>query len=144
MWRKFDKRSEGWEHGHPPAWAVSGIFSRGHWPGVRRLVGVTEAHALRADGSILDVPGYDHAAGLLFHPNGAFLPVPTSPTRADALSALSELKEAVCDFPFAKDEHRSTWIAALLTPLARQAFDGCAPLFLFDANVAGSGWVAKR
>ena len=139
LWMKHDKRTGEWEHAHPPSWAVNGIFARGHWPTLRRLVGVTESPVLRTDGSILDSPGYDAATGLLYHPNGQFLSVPASPSRYDALQAMTELKEVVCDFPFAKDEHRSTWLAALLTPIARQAFDGCAPLFLFDANVSGSG-----
>ena len=138
-WRKFDKRSSDWVPAHPPDWAVSAIFARGSWPGLRRLAGVAEAPVLRADGSILETAGYDPSTGVLYHPNGAFLPVPSAPSRADALAALGELKEVVEDFPFATEEHRSTWLAALLTPLARQVFDDCAPLFLFDANVSGSG-----
>ena len=43
------------------------------------------------------------------------------------------------EFPFAKPDHRSVWLAYLLAPLARFAFDGPAPLFLFDANIRGSG-----
>ena len=43
------------------------------------------------------------------------------------------------DFPFAADMHRAAWLAALLTPLARPAFDGPAPLFLVDANVRAAG-----
>ena len=45
----------------------------------------------------------------------------------------------VSDFPFASDMHRAAWLAALLTPLARPAFDGPAPLFLVDANVRAAG-----
>jgi hypothetical protein len=37
------------------------------------------------------------------------------------------------------DEHRSAWLAALLTPLGRFAFAGPAPLFLVDSNVRGAG-----
>jgi len=57
----------------------------------------------------------------------------------DAVVALDELLEVVCDFQFEAEEHRSAWLAALLTPLARFAFEGPSPLFLIDANVRGAG-----
>ena len=47
--------------------------------------------------------------------------------------------DLVADFPFRKPDHRAAWLAFLLTPLARFAFTGPAPLFLIDANVRGSG-----
>ena len=50
------------------------------------------------------------------------------------------LFDLVSDFPFANDAARSGWLASLLTPLAREAYRGCTgPLFMFDANVRGSG-----
>lgn len=136
---KFDKRSGETVKAHPPPWLVAAIYARGDWPGLRRLSGVTEVPVLRADGSVLEEPGYDPVTGLLYHPNGDFLDVPAAPKRADAQAAIEEIKEVVCDFPFAHPRHRSTWLAALLTPLARHVFSGPAPLFLFDSNVSGSG-----
>lgn len=136
---KWDGRAGANVPTHPPSWLVGSLYARGSWPGLRRLDGVTEVPVLRRDGSILETAGYDAQTGLLFQPNAAFLPVAENPTREDALGALAELKEVVCDFPFAAERHRSTWLAALLTPLARQVFDGPAPLFLFDSNVSGSG-----
>jgi hypothetical protein len=124
---------------HPPDWAVQAVHARGTWPGVRYLSGIVEAPVLRADGSVLEVPGYDARTGLLFEPSGPFLPVPEQPTHADARAAAGELLAAVQDFPFERDEHQSAWLAALLTPLARFAFEGPAPLFLIDANTRGSG-----
>jgi hypothetical protein len=53
--------------------------------------------------------------------------------------ALAALLEVVEDFPFATVAHRSTWVASLLTPLARHAFEGPTPLFLYDSNVPGAG-----
>lgn len=138
-YEKYDGRNSVWTPAHPPPWNVQAVVGRDHWPGLRQLAGVTEVPILRADGSILDCPGYDQATGFLFHPNAPFLPVMASPTISDARAALDELKEIVVDFPFAHDRHRSTWLAALLSPLARQVFDGPSPLFLFDSNVSGSG-----
>src|SRR5262249_33822090 len=43
------------------------------------------------------------------------------------------------DFPFKTDADKSAFLAALLTPLARRAFDGTVPLFLINGNVAGVG-----
>ena len=66
-------------------------------------------------------------------------PIPEKPSPDAARRALAELLEPVCDFPFARPEHRSAWLAAMLTPIARFAFHGPAPLFLADANVRAAG-----
>jgi hypothetical protein len=124
---------------HPDCWIVSAVYARGYWPGVPRLEAVVEYPVLRSDGSLLTKPGYDPASGLYYHPNGDCDPVPDAPTRDDALLAWNALLEVVLDFPFEKDFHRSAWLAGLLTPLARFAFSGPAPLFLADANVRGAG-----
>jgi hypothetical protein len=47
--------------------------------------------------------------------------------------------EVIEDFPFATDAHKAAWLSGVLTPLARYAFHGPAPLFLYDANVRGCG-----
>ncbi|HZZ77830.1 MAG TPA: hypothetical protein VFE62_04895 [Gemmataceae bacterium] len=56
-----------------------------------------------------------------------------------AAEAIQQLLDVVADFPFESLVHKSAWLAALLTPLARFAFQGNAPLFLVDANVRASG-----
>ena len=123
----------------PPRWCVEAIHSRGSWPGVRLLEGVTTSPTLRSDGSIVDEPGYDVATRLLYVPDGEPPIVPTSPTRDDAIQAADELLDVVADFPFAKPEHQSAWLASLLTPIGRPGFRGPSPMFLIDANVRGSG-----
>jgi hypothetical protein len=124
---------------HPPAWAVQAVAARGMWEGIRRLEAVVESPVLRPDGTVLDKPGYDPETGLLFKPAADFGRVPEQPTLADAQKARDELVDIIADFPFTGDEHRSACLAALLTPLARYAFRGPAPLFLVDANVRGAG-----
>ena len=42
-------------------------------------------------------------------------------------------------FPFGTEAHKAAWVASVLTPLARYAFHGPSPLYLFDANVRGCG-----
>ena len=125
---------------HPPQWAVRALLGRGAWPELPRLEGVVEGPVLRADGSVLQTPGYDPASGLVYSPGVRFRPVPETPTESDIEEALILLRETVCDFPFQGDDlHFAAWLAALLTPLARAAFEGPSPLSLIDANVAGAG-----
>ncbi len=140
-WLKVRAGRDGPEHvaAHPPDWCVAGVAARGAWPSVRYLEGIVETPVLRPDGSILDRPGYDHATGLLHEPAAAFPAVPVAPTHADAKTAADVLLDIVCDFPFAGPSHRAAWLAALLTPFARHAIDGCCPCFVFDGTTPGSG-----
>lgn len=126
---------------HPPGWAAPEIEARRQWQGIRPLEGVIEAPALRSDGSIVCEPGYDPGTGLYYEARSSqpFPAVPEHPSREQCRAAADQLLDLVCDFPFAKDAHRSAWLAGLLTPLARPAFAGPAPLFLVDANVRGVG-----
>jgi hypothetical protein len=130
-----------WEEApaHPPRWLAESIACAPAWPGVRPLAAVTESPVLRPDGTVLQEPGYDATTGVLYTPGGAFPQVPGHPTKADAEHARDELLDVVSDFPFKADVHRAAWVASVLTPLARFAFDGPAPGFLFDANTRGTG-----
>jgi len=65
---------------HPPQWAVNAVEARGTWPNVKPLTGVVEVPVLRADGSVLDRPGYDPATGIVLRANTHFPAVPTCPT----------------------------------------------------------------
>lgn len=124
---------------HPPDWLVSEVLARGHWPGIRVLTGVTTTPLLRPDGTILQTSGYDAATGLLYEPAGDHVAIHDHPSAEDARYALEELQELVVDFPFAKAGHQAVYLAALLTPFARHAFAGPAPLFVIDANTPGTG-----
>lgn len=124
---------------HPPKWCYEAVAARGQWSGIRPLAGVVTAPVLRPDGSVLSLPGYDPATGLLFDPQGVSYPTIERPSHADAVRAAASLMDLVADFPFAKPDHGAAWLSYLLTPLARFAFNGPAPLFLIDANVRGSG-----
>src|SRR5262249_14157328 len=53
--------------------------------------------------------------------------------------ARNRLLDPVRDFPFASDAHQAGWMASVLTPLARHAFDGPSPLNLIDGNTPGVG-----
>jgi hypothetical protein len=123
----------------PPGWCVSAVHARGQWPGIRHLEAVVDCPVLRYGGTILDRPGYDPATALLLESGTKFPPTPENPSRDDAVAACQKLLDVVADFPFERSVHRAAWLAALLTPLARFAFVGPAPLFLVDANVRAAG-----
>jgi hypothetical protein len=123
----------------PPAWCVAAVHARADWPGIRHLEAVVDYPVMRPDGTILCQPGYDPETGLLLESVSQFPSIPEQPTKADAVAALEALSEVVTDFPFEREVHRAAWLAALLTPLARFAFTGPAPLFLVDANVRAAG-----
>jgi hypothetical protein len=127
------------EPGRPPAWCVAAVHARGNWPTVRHLEAVVEYPVLRPDGTVLDVTGYDPITGLLLEPTGPLPSIADRPSRADAEASRDELLDVVSDFPFMHSIHRSAWLAALLSPLARFAYAGPTPLFLCDSNVRGAG-----
>lgn len=123
----------------PPNEVVDGLIARPAWPSLRTLNGTTEVPILRPDGSVLDVPGYDASTGVLYHPRRAGPRVLDAPSPNDARRAIATLVDVVGQFPWEGPEHLTGWLAAACTPLVRNAYDGPAPLFLFDASTAGSG-----
>lgn len=124
---------------HPPAWLTQGIACRGYWPGLRNLLGVVTTPVLRPDGSVLATPGYDPATGLYFDPSGLVVDVPDRPTREQSQDAAAEVLEEFTDFPFEAECHQSALLALIFTVFSRHAFSGPVPLFLVEANVAGTG-----
>jgi hypothetical protein len=124
---------------HPTGRLVQAVLERREWDGIRPLEGVTTAPMLRPDGTILEAPGYDEGTGLLYEPDVTLDPIPDHPPDEEIDAAVRLLLEAVCDFPFLTPAHRGAWMASLLTPLARHAFVGPAPLFAIDSNVRGAG-----
>jgi hypothetical protein len=138
-WIKFAAREKQWVACLPPDDVVSAVAARGEWGGVRSLISVATSPVLKPDGTVLQTPGYDADTGILYWPREAYAEVSENPTIEDARGALEAICEVVCDFPFAKPEHRSAWIAGLLTMLARPAIDGPVPLFAVDATTRGTG-----
>jgi hypothetical protein len=124
---------------HPPEWAVPAVRDRETWAGMRHLEAVVDHPIVRADGSLVVAPGYDAATGVFHHASPLTLAVPDSPTAEDARRAVAVLYDVIADFPLPDGIDKAGWLAALLTPLARFAFRGPSPLFLFDGNIRGAG-----
>jgi len=131
--------ADGFQPVHPPQWVTQAVDARGEWRNILPLQGVAETPILRPNGTIFQAPGYDPQTGIVYEPQVQFPAIPEAPTHNEAEQARDALLECVGDFPFAADEHRSGWLAALLTVLVRSAFDGPSPFVVIDSNVRGSG-----
>lgn len=122
-----------------PQRLVASVLDAGEWPGMRTATGVVEQPVMLADGRVLQSPGWDPASGLIYEPNGTYLPISPRPTRLEAVEAMAALLDLVVDFPFAQEHHRSAAVAAILTIFARPAILSPTPLFLFEAATPGTG-----
>jgi hypothetical protein len=148
-WVQYDGRSRGLAQIDPPppvSGALLATVGEWHFP---VLTGLIAAPTLRADGSLLDRPGYDLLTGLY----GAFDPadfeeIHASPSVEDAHDALGDLDDLFSEFVFLRTEeeiatgarspHSSVAIAALMTAAVRSALP-TAPATGIDAAKAGSG-----
>lgn len=108
----------------------------GEWR-LPHLVGVIAAQIMRPDGTVLDLAGYDPATGL-YLVAGDWLPIPASPSRADALAALEVLASPFDEFPFVAAEDRSVLLTAILTAIQRRLLPS-APMFGFTAPTQRTG-----
>ena len=107
--------------------------------GFKKLVAVVTAPTLRADGSVLDVPGHDAESGLLYYSDDPNPPkVPASPTPAEALAALRFLWKPFAKFPLVDDVARGVVLHGMLTAAVRAALP-TAPGIALDAPAAGTG-----
>lgn len=123
----------------PPQDAATAYLARvGEWK-LRFLQGITQSPTMRADGTILQEPGYDPASGLLYDPGHVIFPlIADAPTQEQARAALDILASPFRAFSFADEADRSVALAAVLTALVRAMFPS-APLFAVDAPTAGTG-----
>ncbi len=124
---------------HPPHWCVDGVANRKHWPKVKPLTGLVTCPVMRSDGSILCKPGYDPQSQLYLSYSDQPIALPHVLTQQDAMDAANMLLDLVHDFPFASDADKASFLACALTPFARPAFSGPVPMFVIDANMAGTG-----
>jgi putative DNA primase/helicase len=121
-----------------PEWDVPNLIlaMQGDWP-FPPITGILSAPTLRADGTLLDQPGYDAQTGLLLRHLPVMPKVEAMPTREDAEAALGLLLELLEEFPFV-GIGRAVALSLILSMVARGAL-GQVPLHLFTAPTAGSG-----
>jgi hypothetical protein len=137
--QKYDARSKAMRAIDVPPVVTAGILGREGDRGLPRLVAVVTAPTLRADGSVLDVPGYDAQSELLYLSNTIDVPrVNPAPKRDEVVQALRALWQPLSQFPFDGPVSRSVALAALLTSCVRRGLS-TAPGFAYDAPAPGSG-----
>jgi hypothetical protein len=134
---KFNQRRRRWVPTDPPIGRVRDVLAHEEWP-FPRVSGVITTPTLRPDGSLLDAPGYDPATELYLMSSVALPPIPVKPTRAEALTALAELKDLLSEFWFTAALDRSVAITGLLTTLLRGVLPA-TPMILVTAGAPGVG-----
>lgn len=126
------------EQVHPPSSVATAIAKRGHWRYVRELRALTTFPVLSPRGELRTEPGYDEATKTFYHAS-CDISVSEIPTREEAKAACKQLLDLVADFPFGSKEHKSAWLASLVTPLSRFMHQSHTPLTIVQANAPGSG-----
>ncbi|MFZ2957684.1 MAG: hypothetical protein WA705_12410 [Candidatus Ozemobacteraceae bacterium] len=139
VWSRWNSKTNEDQVIPPPKSILETILARGRWPNVPTLTMVTENPMFCRDGSIIENPGWDNKTGVFFAPvKGENWTIPKNPTACEIREAKNALSEVFCDFPFRRDCHLSAAISAILTLLSGLAYLN-RPLFMFDANIRGSG-----
>jgi putative DNA primase/helicase len=134
---KFDGRSESWKSIDCPVALADTLIARlgANFP---PLTAVVSCPTMRADGTIIEEPGYDPETGILFQTSTAWPAVPKQPTQADALAALDVLAHSIRGFPYVSNADRSAALALILTALVRPCLP-TAPLIGVTAPTPGTG-----
>ena len=117
----------------------STVLGRKDWP-LPPLRGIVTSPVIRADGTLLQAPGYDGATGLYLAPRVALRRLRAEVT-ADSLEKAKEivLEQMLADFPWAEPSDRAHFLGALLTTILRPYFYGPTPMFIITATAPGSG-----
>jgi putative DNA primase/helicase len=139
-WKVRNEKGE-WRKTSPPMWIVKGLEARGEWKLLPVLDGIADAPTLRADGSILDKPGYDPRTRLIYDPgNEVFPTIADAPTSEDVKASLALLCDLFVDFPFELGSvGLGCALSCLFSMFSRAAIDGCVPMFYAGAPDAGTG-----
>jgi putative DNA primase/helicase len=157
IFQRYDARARDWRNIDPPPPIVKGLLGAHHYL-LPSIIGIITSPTMRPDGSLLTEPGYDPQTQLWYRPSDNIkLPaIPNNPDKDDALSALAKLNDLLQEFPFdnempvdwnemaevrqsRRSVSRSVALAAIMTTVARGAFQSAVPLFVVSANKARTG-----
>lgn len=136
--QKYIKSEGDWFSVAPSAEHINTMLGLGSWNTLRPLDAIARAPFLRDDGSICDTPGYDPMSRTLYVPSIEFPPIPETPSREDAMAALTRLREPFNEFPWKEEASESAFISHILSEAARLAMERC-PMYFYDAPMAGTG-----
>jgi hypothetical protein len=112
-----------------------------HIPHLRTLHGVTHTPTIRADGSILDVPGYDDETGMLYLPDMGLdgIDIMDDPDENAIRAAVDLILKPLGEFPFVSEDDMATWIGLAFTPALRPLFPPPSQFGVITATNPGSG-----
>ena len=127
-----------WSEVDAPKNIVKTVMERGEWPHIRPLDAMISWPVLRPDGTVFDGIGYD-VRTRCYATKAIGLNLKPCITPSDVTKAIALFDDILCDFPFERPEHKSAWLASLLTILARPAIRGPIPMLIVDASDRGSG-----
>jgi hypothetical protein len=108
-------------------------------PNLRELHGITHTPMVRADGTILDEPGYDDATGFLYLPTIDVPRVPERPTDEQLAAATTLLRGLVAEFTWVGKNDEANLMGAFVTPLLRLVCPPPYKLVAIMARQPGSG-----
>jgi len=110
-------------------------------PNLKNLRMVTHTPVIRADGTVLDAPGFDEASGVLYLPErGLYVePVPRDPSRVELKDAAELVLSIYEDFPFVSDHDRANYLGCLFIPLIRSLVPPPYKMLIIGAPQRGSG-----
>lgn len=132
-----DKKGETYNIDPPTNLAVTLLSRDGEWS-FPHISGVINAPTIRPDGSILYKPGYDPETRLLLINPPKLGPMPKTPSKDDAMKALTRLDKLLDSFPFVDRAGRSVALSGLITPVVRPSIS-VTPMHVMSAPTAGSG-----
>jgi hypothetical protein len=102
------------------------------------LTSIATTPTMRADGSVITVPGYDRSTGIYYQPSAPYPDIPDAPTLGDATAALQVLLEPMRDFEFESPHHRSAALSGILSIHCRHLCR-TVPLHAVTSNTRGAG-----
>lgn len=108
---------------------------------LRRISMVSHTPLVRADGTVLDTPGYDDVSRVLYLPERGLemVPVPDTPTKVDRDAARDLLLGLLQDFPFISEHDRANYLGCFMLPLLRLVVPPPYQMLIIGAPQRGSG-----
>lgn len=123
----------------PPLSVSRAVLDSRKWD-LRPLRGIVTAPTFRTDGTLVQVPGYDQVARIIYSPTLPLEAVQDNPTDSEVYQSKVFLFESLlADFPWVGPS-RANYIGALVAPLIRAYLgDALLPMLAVDATSPGTG-----
>ncbi|MDO9277680.1 MAG: hypothetical protein Q7U05_03845 [Polaromonas sp.] len=138
VWTRFDSRSESDVVIDPPQKHVAVLADSEQYNHLAALAGIARQPHLRLDGSIVSEAGFDEMTGLFGVFDARQFNIPDKPSKAQAASALAELRTLLAEFSFANQHDEAAALAGILTAAIRQSLP-LAPMIHIRAPQIASG-----